>query len=51
MWTSVAFPSLAKRVHSLGFALAGPDAMRLAEDEPTIEYFIDLAGDVPTVRN
>ena len=42
---------LAKAEFTLGLALACADAMGLREQEPTIEYLIDLVTDVQTVRS
>ena len=42
---------LAKAEFTLGLALACTDAMGLREQEPTIEYLIDLVTDVQTVRS
>jgi aromatic ring hydroxylase len=42
---------LAKAEFTLGLALACADAMGLKEDQPTIEYLVDLVVDVQTVRS
>lgn len=42
---------LAKAEFTLGLALACTDAMGLKEHQPTIEYLVDLVGDVQTVRS
>jgi 4-hydroxyphenylacetate 3-monooxygenase len=42
---------LAKAEFTLGLALACADSMGLREQEPTIEYLIDLVTDVQTVRS
>jgi aromatic ring hydroxylase len=42
---------LAKAEFTLGLALALADAMALKEQEPTIEYLVDLVVEVQTVRS